>query len=363
MTYNRKANIAIILLIFGVIVAFAYSYNTSVRTSVNSAAVKDREVLENYNKEIIEKLCACESTVQWPQIVETYKDVVVMIEDSSGFEIARSQDKEWTTLDVKVRSAFEYHGKAYLLVSSVYLLRNYGSQTKTVAKFITIEFLIATAALCLLIFIIYASMLRPYHQLYLLIENYEKTGELSEVHFRGYIGKVYERFVSMTRHIERQQKNQQRIIASISHDIKTPLTSILGYAERLQKDNLSEERKNRYLSTVYQKSKEIQFLIDEFDEYLNFNMLKETNLEPVTTNELRDYLIADYGSELELNQIEFKVNCRCDNCVIMMDKPQMKRVFGNIFSNSLKHFKSGRKSAGFRHIHLPDSMVYKSESY
>lgn len=344
MTYNRKANLAIILLILGVIVAFAYSYNSSVTTSVNNAAEKDREALRTYNTDIISKLCEAESSEEWDTIVEDFEDVVIVVRDADNNVIARSENKSWTTLDAKVRSPFEYHGKAYLLTSSIYLLRNYGSQSKALLKFFSIEFLIGISALCLLIFIIYTWMLKPYHRLYNLIENYEKTGELKEVHFKGYIGKVYERFVSMTKHIERQQKNQQRIIASISHDIKTPLTSILGYAERLQKDNLPVERQERYLSTVYQKSKEIQALIDEFDEYLSFNMLKETNAEPVRIDDLQKYIIADYASELEFNNIKFEVNNYTDNnCTVMIDKARMKRVFGNIIGNSVKHLNKPQK--------------------
>ena len=76
----------------------------------------------------------------------------------------------------------------------------------------------------------------------------------------------------MTKNLERQQQNQRRIIASISHDIKTPLTSIMGYAERLSKDNVTQERKERYLDTVYTKSVEIQQLVNEFDEYLGYNL-------------------------------------------------------------------------------------------
>ena len=251
MTKDRKANFVVILLFLGVIVAFAYSYNASVTTAVTNSAYNDEESLKKYNNEIIEKLGQTKSTDEWSAIVEQYRDIVIVIEDSSNEVVTRSKDRNWTALDVKVRTAFEYKNKAYMLISSVYLLRDYTADSKELVKFVFVEFLIGLSALFLLIFIIYTMMLKPYREFYQLIEEYERGKTLSKHHFRGYIGHVYDRFVSLTRNLEHQQQNQQRIIASISHDIKTPLTSILGYAERIRNGNISEEKKLRYLNTVY----------------------------------------------------------------------------------------------------------------
>lgn len=338
MSNSRKANFVIFLIVLSVIIVFAYSYNASVTTAVTDAMYNDREVLKSYNNEIIGKLVSTDSTDDWDNIVEQYQDVVIMIQDSSNNIITRSQGRSWSALDVRVRTAFEYHNRAYLIISSVYLLRDYNAGSRELVKFIFIEFLIGLSAFCLLVFVIYALMLRPYRKFYRLIEDYEKGGALTAHKFKGYIGKVYDRFVSLTRHLEIQQKNQQRIIASISHDIKTPLTSILGYAERLQKDNLPEDRKERYLETVYNKSLEIQSLIDEFDEYLSYNMLKAINEEPVTTVEIKGQLINDYATDLELLNITFEVNNNAVKDFVMIDKQKMNRVFGNIISNSTKHF-------------------------
>ncbi len=343
MKQIKKANFLLVVVLLGVVVAFAYSYNAYVTTIVADAAYNDRDILQKYNNEVISKLIEEESVGSWSEIVEQYEDIVIVIENSSNKVVARSIGRTWSTLDVKVQTPFEYKGEAYMIKSSVYLLRDYVTDVRVMVTFIFIEFLIGLSALCLLIFVIYLIMLRPYRSLYRAIEEYDKTGRLRRVNLRGYAGNVYNRFISLTENLERQNKNQQRIIASISHDIKTPLTSIMGYAEQLKKDTIPEERRKRYLETVYGKSVEIQQLVDEFDEYLSFNMSQEIKKEETTAGEIRKLLIYDYADELENQGVHFTVTNRAENSAVNIDKQKIKRVFGNIFSNSLKHFKHGRR--------------------
>lgn len=340
MKQINKTNILLVLIILGVIAAFAYSYNAYVTTVVADEMYNDRDILYSYNNEIISKLVDEESIAGWSEIVEQYEDVVIVIENSSNKVVTKSIGRTWSTLDVKVQTPFEYHGEAYLIKTSVYFLRDYVSDVRVMVKFIFMEFLIGLSALCFLIFVIYLIMLRPYRGLYRAIEEYDKTGKLKRITLKGYAGNVYNRFISLTENLEREQKNQQRIIASISHDIKTPLTSIMGYAEQLKKDSISEERRKRYLNTVYDKSLEIQQLVDEFDEYLSFNMSGSLRREEITAEDIRKCVIYEYADELENNGVDFTVNNYAEYATAFIDKQKFKRVFGNIFANSLKHFKS-----------------------
>ena len=345
MSRSRKTNFFVILIFLGVIVAFAYSYNASVTRAVANVAYNDRAILQNYNNEIIGKLTEEKSIETWSEIVEQYEDIVIVIENSENKVVTRSIGRTWSAVDVKVQTPFEYKGRAYLIKSSVYLLRDYVTDVRNLVSFFFMEFLIGIAALALLIFTIYTIMLRPFKGLYKAIEEYDKTGKLKDVRIKGYAGEVYKRFVSMTMNIENQQKNQQRIIASISHDIKTPLTSIMGYTERLKKEGLSEERKKIYLDTVYEKSEEIQSLVDDFDEYLSFNMLGDFRMEEVSVRQICQTIKSEYGDELEALQIDMEVRCPddADSIFTSLDMSKFKRVTGNIISNSVKHMKDGKK--------------------
>lgn len=344
MKQDKGPHFLVFLILLAAIVAFAFSYNSSVTTAVTNAAYNDNETLLAYNNEIIRKLIKEPSVNTWTNIVEQYEDVVIVIENSENDVITKSVGRTWSALDVKVQTPFEYKGNAYLIKSSVYLLRDYITDVRVLVKFVFVEFLIGLSAICLLIFLIYSIMLRPYKRIYNAIENYDRTGKLENIVIKGYAGRVYRRFVSMTENLSRQQNNQRRIIASISHDIKTPLTSIMGYTERLKGDGVPRERQEQYLDTVYVKSNEIRKLIDEFDEYLSYNLITNLKTEVASIEDFAKEVKRSYGSEFEAYGISFTVKNYCDaKARVSVDEQKIRRVFSNIYSNSFKHMKDEEK--------------------
>ncbi len=341
--HGKKGNLITIFVLICVVAAFSYMYNASVRATLSDAAVNAKGVLVEYNAEIIEALIREPSVDSWDDIVNEYDEIIVTVEDSQNNEIAKSKENTWTALDVKMQTPFEYKGDAYLIISSVYLLEDYVADVRARTKFFLVEMLILFSSLALMIFITYTLVLRPFRKLYKAIEEYDKTGEFEKKKIKGYAGKVYRRFVSMTENLEANQRNQRRIIASISHDIKTPLTSIMGYAERLQKDTISEERRKRYLSTVYGKSLEIKELVNEFDEYLSFDQKQQTQRNACSAEKIAAAIRNDYESDLEEAGVILSVNNYADDAQVEIDELKLKRVFGNIFANSVKHFKESEK--------------------
>lgn len=344
MKQDKGANLLIVLVLLLAITAFAFSYNASVTTAVTNAAYNDNETLLAYNNEIIRKLVKEPSVSTWTDIVEQYQDVIIVIENSENDVVTKSIGRTWSALDVKVQTPFEYKGNAYVIKSSVYLLRDYITDVRVLVKFVFVEFLIGLSVISVLLFLFYSLMLRPYRMVYSAIENYDKTGKLENIVIRGYAGKVYRRFVSMTENLSRQQSNQRRIIASISHDIKTPLTSIMGYTERLKNDSIPPERKERYLDTVYIKSHEIRNIIDEFDEYLSYNLITKLKTERVSIDDFAKEVEKSYADEFEASDVKFIVKNNCDPKVrVYVDAPKIRRVFSNIYSNAFKHMKNDEK--------------------
>jgi len=104
-------------------------------------------------------------------------------------------------------------------------------------------------------------------------------------HLRGEIYKLQNDFVDFVNNLEEEKQKQNRIIASISHDIKTPLTSILGYSERLLTNkNLSNETKHKYASTIYNKSLVMKEIVEEFDDYLSCNIKDDKKTDKTDTS-------------------------------------------------------------------------------
>ena len=117
----------------------------------------------------------------------------------------------------------------------------------------------------------------------------------------------------------------------------------MGYTERLKKDNIPPERRERYLDTVYNKSLEIRGLVDEFDEYLGYNMSDKVDSVRLSTKQLCEKITGEYADELENAGVRFEIINNAERAFLTVDGPKINRVFGNIISNSLKHFKSGTK--------------------
>ena len=132
------------------------------------------------------------------------------------------------------------------------------------------------------------------------------------------------------------------MLADISHDLKTPITIIQGYAKAICDGVIKEENKQQYLQTIYHKSIVLNELINAFSEYSN---LEHPDFRPVKTKVdiceyAREYLATKYN-ELVLGG--FLIEVEIPEMIIwcQIDVQQMKRVFENLINNSVKHNKRG----------------------
>lgn len=161
---------------------------------------------------------------------------------------------------------------------------------------------------------------------------------------RGGIDSIQNDFVNLVSELEEEKAKQNRIIASISHDIKTPLTSILGYSELLlNNENLPDKTKAKYASTIHNKSLVMKEIVEEFDDYLSCNIKDNSKVEKISIQHLIDYLNDYYKEDLKEKDIEFKVRTNCPNKVIEVDLPKFKRIFSNTITNSIRHYNSDKK--------------------
>ena len=340
MRYNRKLNLVLILITVAVIATFAYNYNNYVKTVYTEAATNNREILRHENNAIITRLHQAQSVEEWQAIVEEYDHLSIEIENNENMLVTETTGINFKEPAIRVRTAFEFQDdQVYILKSSMFVFKDYAQGlTGAVANFFFIEFLFGIAFIILFVFFLYNFMLKNYKLLYELIEEYEKTGKLKKTKIKGYAGHIYKRFSSMTENLERQNRNQQKMIASISHDIKTPLTSIMGYSERLRKDNVSEERRKRYLETVYGKSLEIQGLVDEFDEYISFNLVQEKDTVVIDAEFMEKRIIEEFATDMELVGVDMEIVNHAGKATVCVNRKKMKRVFSNVFANCEKHF-------------------------
>ena len=139
--------------------------------------------------------------------------------------------------------------------------------------------------------------------------------------------------------VEFDRENKE-LISNISHDLKTPITAIKGYVEGIM-DGVADtpEKMDRYIKTIYNKANEMDLLINELTLYSKI----DTNRIPYNfaTVSARDYFedcADDLSVELGAKNVEFTyTNFMENDCKIIVDPEQLRRVINNIVSNSLKY--------------------------
>jgi signal transduction histidine kinase len=205
---------------------------------------------------------------------------------------------------------------------------------------------------------IYLDYVKPIFALQKSIGRYKEGIRPERVDRYDEIGLLRNEFVALTDAIEKEKQKQHLIIASISHDIKTPLTSIMGFAERLKKTSVSAERHEQYVSIIYNKAVAINNLVEEFDEYLNLKRQIGIKQQRISVEKFCSILRSDYEAELTERGIVFTVNTSCPNEMIFVDISKMRRVFGNIIDNSLKHFSQKAPKISVFCLKQGDSVVF-----
>lgn len=134
------------------------------------------------------------------------------------------------------------------------------------------------------------------------------------------------------------EKLKTELISNVSHDLKTPLTSIINYVNILQDSRISEEERMDYLKILEQKSNKLKTLIEDLFEVSKINSGRlQLHKEEIDIVSLIYQVIGEYSSLYEDKGIEFKVECDEDEIIMDLDGIMISRVIENIAINSLKY--------------------------
>ncbi len=156
------------------------------------------------------------------------------------------------------------------------------------------------------------------------------------------IGSNMDRMADMLAESEADRKKlddeRQRLLADISHDLKTPITVISGYTKAIRDGKVPQEKMNSYLELIDSKAEELTNLINSFHEYSKVEH-PEFTLKPEETDIcefMRGYLAERYD-EINISGFELNVMIPEDAVWSSIDRYQMRRALDNIMYNSLKY--------------------------
>ncbi len=143
------------------------------------------------------------------------------------------------------------------------------------------------------------------------------------------------------RNAHRAQEAEQRkndLIVYLAHDLKTPLTSVIGYLTLLRDERqISEDLQSKYLSVALDKAERLEDLINEFFEITRFN-LSQISLEVSQVNLTRMLEQIIFEFQPILAEKNLKINLECpDNLELKLDGNLMERVFDNLIRNAVHY--------------------------
>lgn len=136
-----------------------------------------------------------------------------------------------------------------------------------------------------------------------------------------------------------------QLITAISHDVRTPLTTLMGYLDMLREDGeLPAQQRQEYLELCYRKAEKLRTLTNElFSYFLVFGKPEpDLELEVYNAQPLLDQLLGEPGAELTVHGYDVRVTPLAQPGSIRVDVQHLRRVFDNLFSNVRKYADASR---------------------
>lgn len=149
--------------------------------------------------------------------------------------------------------------------------------------------------------------------------------------------KMRSALIQFTKEQEKLENNRKELVASISHDLKTPITSIIGYVEGLL-DGVADspEKQAKYLETIHSKALSLNDLIEELFLYSKLDAdAVPFHFEQIHLTEFLKHRIEEFSLQDQTVAIHL-ISPESLNSYIWADRLQLNRVFINLIENSLK---------------------------
>lgn len=161
------------------------------------------------------------------------------------------------------------------------------------------------------------------------------------------LGKLFENYEQMRLQLKENEeekadneKKSKELVSNISHDLKTPITSIKGYVEGIM-DGVADtpEKMDKYIKTIYNKANDMDKLINELTTYSGIDSNKiPYHFHIINVSDYFSDCVEEVGLDLESKNIHLNYTnlAPADTCIVA-DPEQLKKVINNIIGNSIKY--------------------------
>lgn len=185
----------------------------------------------------------------------------------------------------------------------------------------------------------------------------ESTGRRSSIHYQGkasggdeieQLGKQFNHMADTINHqfheLEKMDSMRRELVANVSHDLRTPLTTMQGYMETLmmKEDTLSAEEKQQCLQTAFSYSRRLNEMVSELFELAKLDSCETVIYsEPFCMGELVQDICQQYQLRAQQKFIELRTELSPHAPAVHGDIGMMQRVLENLLENGLRHTPGG----------------------
>ena len=150
-----------------------------------------------------------------------------------------------------------------------------------------------------------------------------------------------EDFNTMVSELASIEKLKDDFVADVSHEIKTPLSIIQGYADLLKTPGISEKERNEYIHLISEAINNLTTLVSNILKLNKIESQEIVQKEKFSLDEQMRYCILSFEDKINDKDIELEVNL--DEVIINSDRALLELVWNNLFSNAIKFTKNGGK--------------------
>ena len=159
-----------------------------------------------------------------------------------------------------------------------------------------------------------------------------------------YINDIAGGFTNAIEQSLKSERLKTELITNVSHDIKTPLTSIINYVDLLKKEDINNAQIEQYIAVLDKKSQRLKKLIEDLVEASKVSSGNvKLNMEVINLKELLNQTIGEFEDKLEKKNLKIEMDLPSENVLIKADNRYLYRVIENVFSNISKYALEGSR--------------------
>lgn len=179
--------------------------------------------------------------------------------------------------------------------------------------------------------------------------SYEAGNELDQI--KDTFNTMANQLIKERKRREAVENNRKELVRNISHDIKTPLTNILGYAKMVSDGDLKGMDPKEVNEVILTNSLAANDLVNDFFSLSKLESVDfELNRKKTDVMEYFRQLIIDFIPELEIRNVDYEIDLPDADVEVMIDPAQLRRVLQNLIHNGLKYNDEGLKFTFEAHV-------------